>query len=334
MKTIRTLATIAAMLCCLTAKNQCPNDNTLTFASPQNMTPPGVGQTVTNVQVWGGEYAIVNVTSGVMYRFVSCSSPTNINSYLTLRQSSNGNALAWANNNTCSNHEQFDWLATFTGESRILMDEWNGSSCINNGTNMTLSVTQLTTLPIELSSFTASTTPDNTIRLDWSTASEQNNKHFVIMRSTDGKNFVELKTIAGMGDSNFNTLYSYEDKNIEANQVYYYYLAQVDLDGQTTNSHVVVAQVKDYARLFLGELYPNPVGNFSILRYNAPEKAVNFIIYDIVGNSHYNQTFPTTKPGLNEFGIDPEMMGLKPGIYYLKVSSGKDIFVKQFMVAN
>jgi hypothetical protein len=214
------------------------------------------------------------------------------------------------------------------------MDEWNGSSCIDNGTNMTLSVTQMTSMPVELSSFTASTTPNNTIMLDWSTASEQNNKHFIIMRSTDGKNFIELKTIAGMGDSSFNTLYSFEDKHIEDNQVYYYYLVQVDFDGQTSNSHVAVAQVKDYARLFLGELFPNPVGSFSILRYNAPKKAVNFIIYDVAGNSHYNQTFPTIKPGLNEFGIDPEIMGLKPGIYFLKVSSGKDFFVKQFMVAN
>lgn len=91
-------------------------------------------------------------------------------------------------------------------------------------------------LPVSLVSFTTQK-QNNNVKLNWITASEQNNSHFDILRSSDGKEFYSITKIPGAVNSNQIQHYSYIDKNPFLG-VNYYKLKQVDFDGASTESGI------------------------------------------------------------------------------------------------
>ncbi|MDX2173205.1 MAG: T9SS type A sorting domain-containing protein [Bacteroidota bacterium] len=121
---------------------QCPNNNSLAFGAPNNLTPPSVGTTSTNVQIWAGEYATVNVINGANYTFKTCVGNTN-NTALTL-YTDIGSVLKGFNDDFCGVQSQITWTSDFTGVLRVLIDDMPG--CASGGTNLTLDVT-LNSLP-------------------------------------------------------------------------------------------------------------------------------------------------------------------------------------------
>lgn len=74
--------------------------------------------------------------------------------------------------------------------------------------------------------------------LEWKTASEKNNAYFAVEKSLDGKTFTEAGRVIGKNAAT-GALYSFEDKNPASRA--YYRLKQVDFDGTTTYSGVIVA---------------------------------------------------------------------------------------------
>ncbi|RKD12459.1 hypothetical protein BCY91_12505 [Pelobium manganitolerans] len=86
-------------------------------------------------------------------------------------------------------------------------------------------------LPVELVKFEAKT-EHNWIKLNWGTASESNNKEFMISRSTNGSDFTKIGKVKGNGTSAQNHHYVFYDKEplLGTN---YYKLQQVDFDGET-----------------------------------------------------------------------------------------------------
>ncbi|MNK22860.1 hypothetical protein D3C87_411420 [compost metagenome] len=86
-----------------------------------------------------------------------------------------------------------------------------------------------TTLPVNFITFTGKKSA-NGIALNWSTASEQNNSHFDILRSSDGKTYTSIGTVTGKGNSSERSQYSLTDTRPFAG-MNYYILKQVDFDG-------------------------------------------------------------------------------------------------------
>lgn len=85
-------------------------------------------------------------------------------------------------------------------------------------------------LPIQLTDF-ACNPSENHIGINWSTASEVNNDHFIIEKSTDGINFNQLSRVNGSGNSNETTDYYAMDEQPSFGENYYR-LTQVDFDGK------------------------------------------------------------------------------------------------------
>lgn len=100
----------------------------------------------------------------------------------------------------------------------------------------------VTTLPVSLITFTARTNKQGAVNLAWSTASEKDNSHFEVTRSTNGVDFEKLHEVKGSGNSDVVTNYSFTDTKpaVGAN---YYRLKQVDFDGDFAFSSVATAKV-------------------------------------------------------------------------------------------
>jgi ELWxxDGT repeat protein len=93
------------------------------------------------------------------------------------------------------------------------------------------------TLPVQLLSFTASLQQQK-VRLDWSTSSESNSRHFIVERSATGRSFEAIGTVNAAGNSNSLNNYQYSDMN-PLSGTSWYRLRQVDMDGRSTLSPIV-----------------------------------------------------------------------------------------------
>lgn len=71
---------------------------------------------------------------------------------------------------------------------------------------------------------------DNKTNLTWQTATEQNNSHFLIQRSADGRVFENIGRVEGAGDSDQSIDYSFVDDKPKTG-INYYRLHQFDFDG-------------------------------------------------------------------------------------------------------
>ncbi|MCW3083466.1 MAG: hypothetical protein JWP12_832 [Bacteroidetes bacterium] len=121
--------------------------------------------------------------------------------------------------------------------------------------------TTVAPLPIELLSFGAQA-KDKAIDLNWSTASEQNNDHFTVEKSTDAIHYSEVTNVSGSGTSTNVHQYTYADQH-PLSGLSYYRLKQTDFDGNfkyfTTLSVNYTAPDPGYYYV-----YPNPSGNGAI----------------------------------------------------------------------
>lgn len=112
------------------------------------------------------------------------------------------------------------------------------------GTNNMAFITGLrnytnSTLPISLSSFKP-VKEATTLKLLWSTISEQNSDYFEVLRSTDGVNFTVLGLVSAAGNSKQKLEYVFKDTN-PLNGINYYQLNMVDKDGSAKKSGIVSA---------------------------------------------------------------------------------------------
>lgn len=131
------------------------------------------------------------------------------------------------------------WVATLNvlaGETYYLMvNHW--SPPLTGYTldwSLTLGATfDCSLLPITLTNFYADVIENNTIALNWETASEFGNDYFLIERSTDGINYTAFGKVDGKQYSSAPTNYYMVDLN-PFSGTNYYRLSMVDFNGEST----------------------------------------------------------------------------------------------------
>lgn len=139
------------------------------------------------------------------------------------------------------------------------------STLVQNGTahvdHFQITVFLEFTLPIELVYFRA-VQEGHIVRLDWATATEVNNDHFLVQRSVDGATFEDVSRVQGAGNSLSTLYYSSRDEHAPAG-MNYYRLKQVDIDG--TEKHSAVVPVKVASSELSAFPNPSPDGSFTLL---------------------------------------------------------------------
>lgn len=177
-------------------------------------------------------------------------------------------------------------------------------------------------LSVNLMDFTAREYKNQRVELDWSTARETRNDHFVIERSTDGHKFRPiLEVLSQNGNSRDPQYYSAYDE-WPVHGVNYYRLQEVDRDGQYSFSRVISVVFPDIAPVLL---YPDPVGNILYLTLQG-EQLRYLRVYDMQGRTVLEQVgnAPAQTLELNT-------SGLVPGAYVIEMVTQNHTYRKTFV---
>ncbi|HEY4650570.1 MAG TPA: T9SS C-terminal target domain-containing protein, partial [Pontibacter sp.] len=166
-------------------------------------------------------------------------------------------------------------------------------------------------MPVELVSFTGRQVGQE-IQLNWATASEHENKHFIVERSQDAKAFETIAAIAGKGSSSIRSAYSYTDQ-APLQGIAYYRLKQVDLDGTQAYSKIIAVNMQ-----FAGNaiLYPTIATDFINLEVTTPGAVAT--AYDVTGRQVLQQQL---SPDTRKYVLD--VSKLQAGSYSLMLLSPK-----------
>jgi hypothetical protein len=135
-------------------------------------------------------------------------------------------------------------------------------------------------LPIELVSFGA-TCEDDGVLLAWSTATELNNDHFTIERSSDVEHWEEVGIVPGAGNSSSLLHYSLVDE-APLPGIAYYRLKQTDMDGTFAHSDMVPAQCAK-GNTINALLYPNPTLEDITLEIPGGKDPLSYTVYNAMG---------------------------------------------------
>ncbi|MBK7885057.1 MAG: T9SS type A sorting domain-containing protein [Chitinophagaceae bacterium] len=168
-------------------------------------------------------------------------------------------------------------------------------------------------LPVQLISFNAKAL-SSSVQLDWSTATENNNKGFKIERSEDGNTFTEIGWVAGKGNSSQEEKYRYDDKQVKLNTTYYYRLRQVDFDAAEKVSETRIARIGKDATVV--QVRPNPTAGIVKLQILSSANVADVDVYNAQGQKIISKP----KVVLNGQPVELNISSYAPGLYNVVVS--------------
>jgi len=127
-------------------------------------------------------------------------------------------------------------------------------------------------IPVELVNFSANVSNSH-VTLNWSTASETNNKGFHVEKSEKqearSEKWTTVGFVEGKGTSIEINNYSFFDKNVNAGK-YVYRLKQVDFDGSFSYSKEIEVDVTVPDEFALYQNYPNPFNPVTTIKFSIP----------------------------------------------------------------
>lgn len=223
---------------------------------------------------------------------------------------------------------------SFSGNSNLLLGRYNTGTTswesmgYDSHTSNTLTATSSTfsdytvassesTLPVEMVSFEAKQI-DETVELNWLTASELNNDRFEIQRSYDGIEFESIGEIAGNGTTNELTEYIYVDSNpLYGNN--YYRLKQIDFDGAYEFSSTLFVSFESSLNRGLA-VFPNPlIGDELNIQFEGSfeDEPISISVYDMTGRMVFENQFSSVSTGFTKTLM---MSTIPNGNYVLNVN--------------
>ncbi len=208
----------------------------------------------------------------------------------------------------------------------------NRSGCTGFSEFTIAGISTANPLPVSITSFKGERKGAENL-LSWTTATEINNAGFELQRSADGVNFSTLTFVeskANNGNSSAALTYNYADvKPLSGSG--YYRLKQIDRDGKSAFSEVVLIKGLKPTKLELVSVYPNPVINtIKVSIAAAKADKITFIVSDITGKAIISKVMNVTS-GDNTVQID--VNNLANGTYTIKAicADGCETTIKKFV---
>lgn len=201
------------------------------------------------------------------------------------------------------------------------------------------------TVPVELISFNIELV-DSKVLLTWSTASEKNNRGFVLERkvlspqsSISKMEFEKIGFVEGKGTSTTIQYYTFADVNV-SNGKYLYRLKQIDFDGSFSYSKEIEVDVNTAPTEFkLYQNYPNPFNPGTRIRFTIPLSfgeglGVRLLVYDVLGNEVAALVNEYKSAGTYEVEFNPasSINHSASGVYYYQLKAGNYTETKKMIL--
>jgi len=191
-------------------------------------------------------------------------------------------------------------------------------------------------LPVELSSFTASVNRSGEVLLSWVTESEIENLGFILERRQESAPWLEIASylthpkLLGQGSVSYRTEYFYTDNSVESGHSYDYRLADVSYDGVkeyyalTVVGLTVNQSMSDYYHL--SQAYPNPFNPTTTISYDLPEQVrTKLTVFDIRGQEILTLQDASQAAGNYEVqwnGMDQSGNQVRTSVYFCRLRAG------------
>lgn len=192
-------------------------------------------------------------------------------------------------------------------------------------------------VPVELTAFSA-TTNNNSVVLNWTTATELNNMGFHVERLAENEtNWKDVGYVSGNGTTTQKHDYSFVDLPGNAGK-FSYRLRQVDFDGTSDLSNTIFVDLSGVILSHqLNQNYPNPFNPETVINYTVggnETQRVALRIYDALGAEvttlvedfqtpgNYSVKFNTQSAGLN----------LSSGVYLYELTINSTTITKKLIV--
>jgi hypothetical protein len=182
-----------------------------------------------------------------------------------------------------------------------------------------------TALPVELIGFTGNCLGDNSVQLHWSTASEFKSKQFIVQRSTDGTNFVNVAVVAAAGFSNQLRNYTVTDSLASASATYYR-LREVDTDNKQSFFSIIQVRCSEVPATHIYYSEPRVVVELN----SNSEKEIVFNVYEVSGKLLHHES-KVVQRGFSKFNLDIRKQ-LAAGIYIIEMIEENPIHSKKIWV--
>jgi hypothetical protein len=182
-------------------------------------------------------------------------------------------------------------------------------------------------LPVKLISFTAAN-DKNKVQTEWKTTAEVNSSHYIVQRSSNGRDFENIGRVSSNNISDRQNVYSFTDVT-PLQGTGYYRLMMVDKDGAFEYSKTVAVQVKTGNGIAVDNIRIS--ASASAIKFNltsGQQQEVNMALMDASGRALLN-TKLVAAPGTNT--ITRPLTGISAGVYYLKVFNNETSVIKPVM---
>lgn len=223
-------------------------------------------------------------------------------------------------------------LSAFNGQTSTgtwtltIKDNYNGDGGSLAAWGLRICTQSLSTLPVSWLDFTARRTGEKTVQVQWSTASEVNNKEFQVEKSRDGVSFELIGTVNAGGNGSGVQQYIFNDLKPFPG-VSYYRLKQVDKDGKFKYSSIAKVTIDQDRSLY--SLSPNPANSKTTLSIYKEMKQVNVKLMDVSGKTAYSFSKQVINAGET---IELPVSQLAKGYYLVIIESEAGRFTEKLIV--
>src|SRR6185436_12094210 len=187
-------------------------------------------------------------------------------------------------------------------------------------------------LPVAFIHFEARGT-NSVIHVNWSTASEKENKGFELERTTTPPdNFEKITWIDGHGSTSNANFYKFDDNEVQPGITYYYRLKQIDFNGNFEYSKTTSGIIGEDVSGFVFNVIPNPYsGNTSISYTLNDNSKVKIEVLNVMGQQVKNIFNDTQEAGDYHYEFSAKALGYAAGIYTVRVYINDQVFTKRIL---
>jgi len=209
-------------------------------------------------------------------------------------------------------------------------------------------ISAITALPVELTSFTAVLFNEAVI-LNWQTETETNNIGFEIERKyqessleyqDEKQSWETIGFVKGYGHSSSPRYYSFVDENIKSNSNHSYRLKQIDNDGSYEYSQIVKLVQSVPSNFNLSQNYPNPFNPTTNINFSIPVVDAKFAsttnvtlkVYDILGKEV--SEIVNDKLEVGNYSYEFNASKLSSGLYFYTIKADNFVATKKMLLVK